>query len=96
MVAKNSDRLASLMAKREALDARIQRLKKRGTASDRKSRSRALLLMGVALEDAMKRHQVSTDLVRQLATRHLSKPTEREAVFRYLFPQEQDDQMTGG
>lgn len=78
-------KIESLLAKRAALDARIERIKQRSTAQDRKTRSRALLLLGVAMEKQMQAQPGSAHMVRQIIQTHL-KEREQVAVAGYLFP----------
>jgi hypothetical protein len=82
---KSTNKIESLLAKRAALDARIDRLKQRNTAEDRKMRSRALLLLGVALEKQLQVQPGSEHMVRDIILTHL-KGRERIAVAGYLFP----------
>lgn len=82
---KSANKIESLLAKRAALDARIERLKQRTTVADRKVRGRALLLLGVALEKQMQAQPSSAHMVRQIILAHL-KDREKAAVTNYLFP----------
>lgn len=82
---KSMNKIESLLAKRAALDARIDRLKQRNTAENRKTRSRALLLLGVALEKQLQAQPGSAHMVRQIILAHL-KDRERASVTSYLFP----------
>jgi hypothetical protein len=84
-IPKSSNRIESLLAKRASLDARIDRLKQRTTAEDRRKRSRTLLLLGVALEKQLQAQPGSEHMVREIILTHL-KERERLAVADYLFP----------
>lgn len=81
---KSTGKIESLLAKRAALDARIERLKQRSTADDRKARSRALLLLGVATEKQIHAHPGAVHMVRQMIASHL-KDREQAVVTSYLF-----------
>jgi histidinol-phosphate/aromatic aminotransferase/cobyric acid decarboxylase-like protein len=82
---KTTNKMESLLAKRAALDARIDRLKQRVTATDRKARGRALLLLGVAFEKQIQAQPGSAHIVRRIILAHL-KEREQIAVISYLFP----------
>lgn len=81
---QNNKRLASLIEKRAALEARIQRLQNLDTEAERKARSRALLLLGTALEKQMKKEPGTAGAIRQIITSCLV-PRDQETVLNYLF-----------
>lgn len=83
MATNNDERLASLLAKRAALEARIQRLKERGAATERKARSRALLLLGVMLEKQLQKAPAESTVIREMIREHLL-PREQAVVNQYL------------
>ena len=83
MTAAKQDRISALLAKRAALDARIDRLKSRDAAAERKARSRALLLLGVTLEKQLKKSPDETGAIEELISEHL-QPREQAAVRTYL------------
>ncbi|QDQ73125.1 hypothetical protein FNZ56_04165 [Pseudoluteimonas lycopersici] len=76
-------RIDALVQKRQMLDARIDRLKQREAASDRKARSRALLLLGVAVEKQIRQQPDSIESVRRLISQNLL-PREQAAVLAFL------------
>lgn len=73
-----------LMTRRAELDARIQRLQNRDAEAERKARSRALLLLGTALEKQMKKEPGTAGAIRQIITTCLL-PRDQEMVLNYLF-----------
>ena len=81
---KSTGKIESLLAKRAALDARIERLKQRSTADDRKARSRALPLLGVAMEKQIQANPGIAHRIRQMIASNL-KDREQAVVTSYLF-----------
>lgn len=77
-------RIEALMARRAELDAKIQRLQNRDAEAERKARSRALLLLGTALEKQMKKEPATAGAVRQIIAGCLM-PRDQETVLNYLF-----------
>lgn len=84
MSAKNviSDRTAALLEKQRELDERIKRSMQRDRSVSRKSRNRALLLIGVAIEKYIKRHPNYLATVRSFVPG--LKENEQEAVSEFL------------
>ncbi len=78
-------RIEALMARRAELDARIQRLQSRDVAAERKARSRALLLLGTALEKQMGKEPATAGAIRQIVAARLAQ-RDQETVLNYLFP----------
>ena len=78
-------RIEALMARRAELDARIQRLQSRDVAAERKARSRALLLLGTALEKQMGKEPATAGAIRQIVAARLAQ-LDQETVLNYLFP----------
>lgn len=74
-----------LMTRRAELDARIQRLQSRDAEAERKARSRALLLLGTALEKQMGKEPATAGAIRQIIAGCLM-PRDQETVINYLFP----------
>ncbi|WP_147300581.1 hypothetical protein [Lysobacter silvisoli] len=84
MSAKNviSDRTAALLEKQRELDERIKRSLQRDRSVSRKSRNRALLLIGVSIERQIKRQPSYLATVRSFVTG--LKDHEQEAVTTFL------------
>lgn len=84
MSAKNviSDRTAALLEKQRELDERIKRSMQRDRSVGRKSRNRALLLIGVAIERHIKRQPSYLATVRSFVQG--LKDHEQEAVTNFL------------
>lgn len=78
-------RIEALMARRAELDARIQRLQSRDVAAERKARSRALLLLGTALEKQMGKEPATAGAIRQIVAARLAQ-RDQETVLNYLLP----------
>ncbi len=78
-------RIEALMTRRAELDARIQRLQSRDVAAERKARSRALLLLGTALEKQMGKEPATAGAIRQIVAARLAQ-RDQETVLNYLFP----------
>lgn len=83
MKATPTDRIESLKARRAAIDARIQRLESRDALAIRKLRSRALLLLGVAMEKHVKEVPTALGQVHRIVDTHLLD-RERKAVREYF------------
>ena len=84
MPAKNviSDRTAALLEKQRELDERIKRSMQRDRSVSRKTRNRALLLIGVAIEMHIKRQPSYLATVRSFVSG--LKDHEQEAVINFL------------
>ncbi|PNS09826.1 hypothetical protein [Solilutibacter silvestris] len=95
MPISENERIAALISRKEALEARIQRLKARDANVDRKARSRALLLLGVAVEKHLQAQPAAMGLIRQMLLQHL-KGREQAAVASYLFETRTEHQQAGG
>lgn len=77
-----SDRTEALLEKRRELDERIKRLIQRDRFVSRKTRNRALLLIGVAIEKHIKRQPSYLATVRSFVSG--LKDREQEAVIDFL------------
>lgn len=84
MAASTSKKIDTLIEKRRALDARIQRMKSRDAATERKARSHALRLLGIAIHKQMQKHPAFANPVRQLIMEHLQQ-RDQETVIDFLF-----------
>jgi len=84
MSAKNviSDRTAALLEKQRELDERIKRSLQRDRSVSRKSRNRALLLIGVAIERQIKRQPSYLATVRSFVPG--LRDHEQEAITTFL------------
>lgn len=84
MATTSSEKISALLAKKAALEARIQRMKSRDAAVERKVRSHALRLLGIAIHKQMQKHPAFANPVRQLIVEHLLQ-RDQEAVIDFLF-----------
>lgn len=83
MLARQSEKMDQLRAKRATLDARIEKLQARETAEVRKARTRALILLGAAFEAAMNKSPEAAAVIRQVVSEQLSA-RHQKLVLQYL------------
>lgn len=76
--------IEALKAKRAALDARIEKLVARESATRRKERTRALVLIGAAIEAEIKADPTGTSAIQQVINERLTTPRDRDAALAYL------------
>jgi hypothetical protein len=84
MTANQNAKIEQLRNKRAALDARIEKLIARESAAHRKQRTRALVLIGAALESEIKADLDALSTVRQVVSERLTSPRDRQAALAYL------------
>lgn len=84
MAASTSQKIDALIEKRRALDARIQRMKSRDSAAERKARSNALRLLGIAVHKQMQKHPSFANPVRQFISEQLQE-RDQAVVLDFLF-----------
>lgn len=77
-------RIDTLVQRRRQLDAKIEKLLARQKAATRKQRTRALILLGAAIEAELKASPESLSTVMQVVSERLSALRDREAVLAHL------------
>ena len=80
-IEQTAQRLAALKARQQAATAR-ERLRSANVA--RRTRNRALVLWGVALEREVLSQDGAGAVVRDLLEKHLVRPNERESALSFL------------
>jgi len=78
-----AERIEQLRNRRAALDARIDKLIARQSATLRKQRTRALVLIGAAIEAEIKAAPDSLSTIRQVVSERLT-PRDRDAALAHL------------
>lgn len=83
-------KIEQLRDRRAALDARIQKLIAREGVTIRKRRTRALVLIGAAIESEIKTTPDSLNTIRQVIRERLTSKRDRDAALAHLDTLEQE------
>lgn len=81
---EQTTKLEKLQTKRAEIDARIEKLVSQSNAQRRKARTRALVLIGAAMEAELKAAPDALNTIRQIVSDRLTTSRDRTDVLIYL------------